>query len=126
FQVKCLSCDARPTTLATAFGAAAANTMPQCRGRHPHLGLTAEPCTEQLRTLVLGASNMWFSASVSALSLPVGGGSLDQLVYDHWDKLKGMAVKQVLEFALGASSSEHDLKAAFAGNDLDDIWAAVE
>ena len=46
--------------------------MPQCRGRHPHLGLASEPCTEQLRTLVLGASNLWFNASVSVLSLPGG------------------------------------------------------
>lgn len=123
--VACLTCDAR-STLAKAFGPAAVGAMPQCRGRHPHLGLASEPCTEQMRTLVLGASNLWFSASVSALSLPIGGGSLNQLVYDHWDKLQGMAVKQVLEFALGASSSEHDLKAAFAGHDLDDIWAAIE
>jgi hypothetical protein len=83
FQVTCLTCNAR-STLAKAFGQQATTVMPQCRGRHPHLGQASEPCTEQLRTLVLGASNLWFNSTLSALSLPVGGGSLAQLVYDHW------------------------------------------
>ncbi len=76
--------------------------MPQCRGRHPHLGQASEPCGEQLRTLVLGASNLWFNSSVSVLSLPVGGGSLAQLVYDHWDEFSKMPVKDVLGYALSA------------------------
>lgn len=120
--VKCLSCDAR-STLAKAFGPAALEMMPQCRGRHPHLGLATEPCGEQLRSLVLGASNLWFNSSVAVLSLPVGGGSLAQLVYDHWDELEKMPVKDVLVYAL---SSNRTLQAAFAGLELDDIWAAIE
>ena len=49
---------------------------------------------------MLGASNLWFNSSVSALSLPVGGGSLAQLVYDHWGTLEKMPVKEVLVYAL--------------------------
>ncbi|MGH9157154.1 MAG: DUF1998 domain-containing protein, partial [Acidimicrobiales bacterium] len=120
--VTCLTCDAR-STLAKAFGPVAAEMMPQCRGRHPHLGLATEPCTEQLRTMVLGASNLWFNASVSVLSLPAGGGSLGQLVYDHWAAFAKMPVKEVLTYAL---SSDRGLAAAFAGYDLDEIWDAVE
>lgn len=120
--VTCLNCNAR-STLAKAFGPAARGMMPQCRGRHPHLGLATEDCTEQLRTLVLGASNLWFSSSVSVLSLPVGGGSLAQLVYDHWDELQKMPVKEVLTYAL---SSNPALQAAFMGYDLDEIWDAIE
>ena len=120
--VKCLTCGAQ-STLAKAFGPAAKTTMPQCRGRHPHLGLASEPCAEQLRTLVLGASNLWFNSSVSALSLPVGGGSLGQLVHDNWAVLGQMPVKEVLVFAL---DNTPDLKAAFAGYDLDEIWTAIE
>lgn len=121
-QVKCLTCNAK-ATLAKAFGPAAKAIMPQCRGRHPHLGMTGEPCAEQLRTLVLGASNLWFSSSVSVLSLPVGGGSLGQLVYDHWDAFQRMPVKEVLTYAL---SSDGVLAAAFAGYELDEIWEAIE
>lgn len=124
--VACMTCSGPPVTLAKAFGPAARQTMPRCRGRHPHLGLASEPCTEQLRTLVLGASNLWFSASLSALSLPVGGGSLAQLVYDHWANLSIMPVKEVLAYALSAPSSDRGLQAAFAGYDLDEIWDTVE
>lgn len=120
--VKCLSCGAK-STLAKAFGPAAPEVMPQCRGRHPHLGLASEPCTEQLRTLVLGASNLWFNASVSVLSLPVGGGSLTQLVYDYWAAFAKMPVKEVLTYAL---ASDRTLQAVFAGHDLDEVWDAVE
>jgi hypothetical protein len=73
--------------------------------------------------LVLGASNLWFNSSVSVLSLPVGGGSLNQLVYDNWAMLEKMPVKDVLIYAL---SSDRSLQAAFAGYDLDDVWAAIE
>jgi hypothetical protein len=121
-QVLCLTCDAK-STLAKAFGPSAKTTMPQCRGRHPHLGQATEPCTEQLRTLVLGASNLWFNDAVSVLSLPVGGGSLAQLVYDHWATFAKMPVKEVLDYAL---SSDRVLAAAFAGYDADEIWTAVE
>lgn len=120
--VKCLSCGAK-STLAKAFGPASKRTMPQCRGRHPHLGLASEPCGEQLRSLVLGASNLWFNSSVSVLSLPVGGGSLGQLVYDNWAELEKMPVKEVLTYAL---TSNRNLQGAFAGLDLDDIWDAIE
>ena len=120
--VSCLSCGGR-STLAKAFGPAAQGVMPQCRGRHPHLGLASEPCSEQLRTLVLGASNLWFSTNVSVLSLPVGGGSLAQLVYDHWATFEKMPVKEVLTYAL---ASDQALQAAFAGHELDEIWDAIE
>lgn len=120
--VKCLSCGAK-STLAKAFGPVAKSVMPQCRGRHPHLGLASEPCGEQLRSLVLGASNLWFNSSVSVLSLPVGGGSLGQLVYDHWAELEKMPVKEVLTYAL---TSNRTLKSAFAGHDVDEIWDAIE
>jgi hypothetical protein len=120
--VSCMTCGDQ-ATLAKAFGPAAKTMMPRCRGRHPHLGRATEPCDEQLRTLVLGASNLWFNASVSVLSLPVGGGSLAQLVYDHWDEFQKMTVKDVLGYALQANRT---LQAAFAGYDVDEIWAAVE
>lgn len=120
--VTCLTCEDQ-ATLAKAFGPAAKEMMPACRGRHPHLGRASEPCGEQLRTLVLGASNLWFSSSVSVLSLPIGGGSLSQLVYDHWAEFEKMPVKDVLSYALQGNRT---LQAAFAGFDVDEVWDAVE
>ncbi len=123
--VACLNCPAK-STLAKAFGPVSKQMMPQCRGRHAHLGVASEPCGEQLRTMVLGASNLWFNSSLSVLSLPVGGGSLNQLVYDHWAVLEKMPVKEVLVYALAPESKERDLRAGLAGYDIDDVWDAIE
>ena len=120
--VTCLTCEAK-STLAKAFGPAAKLMMPMCRGRHPHLGVAAEPCGEQLRTMVLGASNLWFNSSVSVLSLPVSGGSLAQLVYDNWAVLQKIKSTDTLEFAL---EEKRDLAQIFAGIDASDVWAAIE
>ena len=120
--VTCLTCKAK-STLAKAFGLSARRTMPQCRGRHPHLGEMTGQCREQLSTLVLGASNMWFSSKISVLSLPVGGGSLGQLVYDNWAELSKMTVKEVLEYVL---KNDRSLQAEFAGYETGKIWEEVE
>lgn len=119
--VTCLECGAK-STLFKAFGPEARKMMPQCRGRHPHLGVTGEPCSEQLRTMVLGAANLWFSSSVSVLSLPSGGGSVNQLVYDNWAQLEAMPNRETLPYAMSLS---RELRGAFAGLDHDEIWAAI-
>jgi hypothetical protein len=121
-MVDCLTCGAK-TSLGKAFGPQAASILPQCRGRHPHLGTTGEPCTEQLRTLLLGASNLWFSASVSVLSLPIEGGSLEQRVQDNWGELDEIDDLSVLAYAL---RKDKVLASAFAGFDTDEIWQAME
>ena len=120
--VACETCKSK-STLAKAFGPAARKSMPQCRGRHPHLGEMTGGCREQLSTLVLGASNMWFSSKISVLSLPVGGGSLGQLVYDNWATLNKMPVREVLQYALETDGSLRD---EFAGFDIDEIWQEIE
>ena len=58
------------------------------------------------------------------LSLPVGGGSLAQLVYDHWAAFEKMPVKEVLD--LRARRRTGRSQAAFAGYDVDEIWDAIE
>ncbi|MFE7231603.1 hypothetical protein ACFY3J_04900 [Streptomyces sp. NPDC001231] len=53
--------------------------LPQCRGRHPHLG-TYEPngYDRDPVLMVAGASNQWFPLTLSALALPKGqGGDID-------------------------------------------------
>lgn len=120
--IQCMTCDAK-ASLGKAFGPSAAGVLPQCRGRHPHLGTTGEACSEQLRTLLLGASNLWFSASVSVLSLPTGGGPLEQRVQDNWGELEEIDELGVLSYALRKNAG---LKAAFVGFDADEIWSAIE
>jgi hypothetical protein len=71
--------DASSVVVACACGARKAmskafsevSDLPACRGFHPHLGtFSSEPCPAALRGMTLGASNLWFGVSVSALHIP--------------------------------------------------------
>ncbi|MEG4308864.1 MULTISPECIES: DUF1998 domain-containing protein [unclassified Microcoleus] len=59
-EVRCDGCS-KSRRLSDAFGELGKMNMPQCRGRHPHLRNFAEDgCTEQMKSILLGASNSWF------------------------------------------------------------------
>ena len=74
-EVSCDECGRR-RRLSQAFGEDAAPFLPpRCRGRHPHLG-TTQPCEQEPKTLLLGASNAWFAVQASALSIPSREGEL--------------------------------------------------
>ena len=74
------------------------NVLGACRGRHPHLR-RAEACGEQAQAISLGASNSWFSISLSALALPLSvQDKLGQLVETHWDVLTDIEDVSTLAF----------------------------
>ena len=53
--------------------AGGAEALPNCRGRHPHLPTYApsnKPCQGEVKLMLLGAANQWFSSNVSVLVLP--------------------------------------------------------
>jgi Domain of unknown function (DUF1998) len=83
-----ISCDTcgRSANIQKASGRDGSDNLPRCRGRHPHLQ-TFETCGRPLRMLVLGASNLWFSVTASALHLPNEGG-VAELVALNWEVLK--------------------------------------
>lgn len=86
--IKCDKCN-QSRSLAEAFGSIGKQNMPQCRGRHPHLrSFSDDGCSEQMRSILLGASNSWFPVTLSVLSIPSTSNSLGQLVQDHWATLK--------------------------------------
>ena len=66
--VQCTTCDQKQH-LSHAFGERAEQTMPRCRGRDPHLR-SRDTCDEQVRAMLLGASNTWFPVTRSALTIP--------------------------------------------------------
>jgi hypothetical protein len=80
--VKCDQCGAA-RSLVHAFGKDAAANLPACRGRHPHLDAYGE-CSEEPRTILLGATNSWFPITLSVLAIPLGGNPLAQLILDGW------------------------------------------
>ncbi len=88
--VTCTSCG-KTKVMVNAFGKQAEQKLPACRGRHPQLGIfDKDPCRSEPRTMVLGASNLWFSQVFSSLYLPHEAGDLHTRVRNHWSLLGGI------------------------------------
>lgn len=116
--VSCAECGAA-RSLQHATGAAGRAVLPRCRGRHPHLQ-RFEDCGLPLRLMVLGASNLWFSVTASALHLPRGRGVRDQ-VAAHWAILGAQPSAEVAKAivdGMGALRSLREFSAA-------EVWAAI-
>ena len=118
--ISCVECDAR-RQVQEASGRNAWEALPACRGRHPHLQ-QFEDCRRPLRLTVLGASNLWFSVTASALHLPVGAGLRDR-VAAAWQVLGGVADAGFLQTLIDAGTPVlRDL----ADEPVDKVWEAVE
>lgn len=85
--VVCSQCDAQRQMI-HAFGKKAKDELPKCGGVHPHVGKGADPCGNDVRTMLAGASNIWFALKVSALSLPPKSGEVRVLIDKNWPVLK--------------------------------------
>ncbi len=85
--VSCEACKSQ-RNISEAAGTKGTANLPRCRGRHPHLQ-TFEPCDEPLKLMVLGASNLWFNVSLSALHLPEDD-PVAVAVGTHWDILSNL------------------------------------
>jgi len=123
--VKCQGCAAPARSLVHAFGKEGAKNLPACRGRHPHLGTFDEGCTERARAVLLGATNSWFSVSVSVLAIPQAKDQLAHLVTEGWeyfsDAESEAEVKAILK-TLAKSSTLPGVEKHSAS----DVWTAIE
>ncbi|KWX01102.1 hypothetical protein TH66_06110 [Carbonactinospora thermoautotrophica] len=120
--VNCTECQAS-RSMAEAFGPAAERALPACRGRHPHLG-EFEPCEEEARTLILGATNSWFPYLVTVFHIPRSQEALDQVVAEHWAQLQllaGMERGMALQVLRNFDRAWQDLRTY----PEDDIWDAI-
>src|ERR1035437_7411033 len=116
----CRACQKRKP-MAPAFSEDGKAALPGCRGRHPHLRVAPlEECNAQSQPITLGATNMWFSRTLSALSIPSSADPLEQVV------------EQDLTALFEDAESERDVKLARKGHARYDaysdarIWAAVQ
>ena len=115
----CRACQKR-MPLAPAFSEEGRAQLPPCHGRHPHLRVAPpEDCGAASQPITLGATNMWFSRTLSALSIPSTSDPLEQLV------------EQDLASLFLEAESERDVKLLRTGHARYDqysdaqIWEAV-
>ena len=76
-----------------------------CHGRRPWLGSKKEyndpvACTAQLRALQRGASNVYFSMTVSALTIPPWSSKVQQEIALNWDRIEPVLDSNPDEFTL--------------------------
>ena len=67
--IRCGSCGLR-RSMNEALGEAGRAKLPRCRGRWPHLDMYDEGCGNESRLMLIGASNLWFASTQSAIVMP--------------------------------------------------------
>ncbi len=117
-QVTCV-CGAG-ANLQRAAGKDGSANLPLCRGRHPHLQ-RFENCGKPLRLMVLGASNLWFSITASALHLPQGH-TVRDIVAAHWDLLGALPTPEVVQLVVDSSDAVRALREV----ESTDLWGVIE
>ncbi len=118
--VSCTAGCGATRNISAAAGNRGAGNLPRCRGRHPHLQ-TYGPCDQPLKLMVLGASNLWFGVTVSALHLPQED-AVAGAVSEHWDILSVQPSPQVLAAVVAGMPALHALRELSP----DELAAAVE
>ncbi|MEN9938140.1 MAG: hypothetical protein RLZZ387_4719 [Chloroflexota bacterium] len=122
-EIRCDTCDTPPRRLSEAFGEEGRARMPKCRGRRPHLRDTDDkPCDQHAKTILLGASNLWFADSVTALAIPTESGKLAQLVETKWAALEQVPNEQFITLVRQMTPNPFG---DFVGYSDAEIWQAI-
>lgn len=123
--VRCQGCDAKARSMVHAFGKEGEKNLPACRGRHPHLGVYDKECSERPRAVLLGATNSWFSMSLSVLAIPQEKDQVEQMVADGWeyfsDAESEVEVKMIIK-TLSKTGALPGVDKYSAG----DLWGDIE
>ncbi len=97
--IRC-SCKKR-ATMEGAFFKTAMNGVTRCTARRPWLSTNDADCDEVPRALQRGASNVWFSRTHSAISIPPWSEGAFLVLNKHWEMLRHLhdesALRAVLE-----------------------------
>ncbi|MFJ2059891.1 DrmB family protein [Streptomyces sp. NPDC087908] len=120
--LECVACGEK-RNIRDAMGDRGRRNLPQCRGRHPHLGsYQSDGCDKEPTLMVAGASNQWFPMTLSALALPPSrNGNLSELVEERWVEVQGVTSRVVFD-AFAATPSFAYLR----GYDAEAFIAAVQ
>ena len=95
-MIRCESCKL-PRPMNEAQGQAGAAKLPRCRGRHPHLD-AFEPggCGAQTKLMLIGASNLWFAATLSIIVMPE---SAEEKAEDLADRIRAVLGDKLAKYA---------------------------
>lgn len=118
--VKCAECNAKPRNIQEATGSDGWEKLPVCRGRHPHLQRFT-PCGKDLKLMVLGASNLWFNVSASALHLPQGH-SIAELITGEWELFEEIPSMKAAQRLIDRMD---DLR-ALRDKDINEVWTVIQ
>jgi len=100
-HVRCRRCG-RDRSLGQAFGPGAGKVLGPCRGRRPWLGDGHdEQCDKPLRTLLRGASNLYFPIVQSALSIPEWDDPIQSAIARYEESLQRITTPDEVELLLG-------------------------
>lgn len=116
--VSCAECGASRNIQAAA-GRDGWEALPACRGRHPHLQ-RFDPCGKPLRLMVLGASNLWFSVTASALHLPHDQ-TIGDVVLANWELLSALPSALLASLIDGMPALRALREVA-----VEEVWAVIE
>lgn len=122
--VKCTACEqSRP--MASAFAASRGDGgLMTCTGRSPHLRVyDSEPCAMPMKTILLGASHLWFPRVYSALHIPGITDELDLLVDQYADALANVNACEELRFFREYRGRDFP---ELMGYGDDELWEAIE
>lgn len=117
-----ITCSCRKrATLEGAFYKTAMNNVSRCRGRRPWLSEDDSDCDETPRALQRGASNVWFSVTHSAISVPPWSEGAFLVLNKHWEMLRHLhdeaaltGVLAGMKLASGTIYTTEDLVGAIA------------
>ena len=113
-MIRCTRCPAK-RSISQAMGRRGEESLPVCRGRHPHLG-TFGPCDVKPLAIVVGASNTWFAQTLSTLAVPATGASeLQTKVTQMWETLQLVSGDAVLRRVLAAAAVRRPAQVVKAG-----------
>ena len=117
--VRCAECG-KQRNISDAAGRKGAEVLPLCRGRHPHLQ-HFEECGKPLHLMVLGASNLWFALTASALHLPQVLGVAD-VVAANWELLGALPSASVVQMLVDRLDELRSLRQVPA----EEVWGCIE
>ncbi|WP_032399097.1 DUF1998 domain-containing protein [Rhodococcoides fascians] len=110
--LKCV-CGVPPKSLDGTFGPKALAQFGHCKGARPWLGFDhKQDCAETPRVLQRGASNVWFPAVRSAISIPPYSEALSKFVDRHWISLQDpdAVTPKLLENIAKSSNGKHSVE----------------